>query len=272
MNSVLYHSRMRKRRRHLRRLIFWLAGGISLFVGILFLLLFSSYVRVRHVTVGGATTVEPVVIEEAIHDMFGSFVYGFIPQSNIFFLATERIQNRLMESFPQMASADVTYSFRHGLHVEVVERARWALYCRGGNEATPPPCYYIDDQGVAYAIAPSISGDIMLRINDEKNKTEISHLGSSVVEQAVVEKIQSFLEQLKKRFSIRVYEVFMGNEYPSHLVFGTEEGWRLITEFATVPETSLDDLALVFEKQVKDRRNLEYVDVRFAEKVFYKYR
>ena len=131
-------------------------------------------------------------------------------------------------------------------------------------------CYYIGMDGVLFAVAPRLTGNVIFRVTDYRPNEHTYTLGSHVVEDKSREKIQYMEQFLKDTFGVSVREVVLGRTYTDTIEIVTSESWYVLLDEATDSKSRANDLLLVFEKHTIDRARLEYVDIRFEGKVFYK--
>ncbi len=53
----------------------------------------------------------------------------------------------------------------------------------------------------------------------------------------------------------------------------TKEGWRILIDDKNEPQITYENLSLALKEKIKDKRkNLDYIDLRFGNKVYFKYK
>lgn len=271
MQHILEKQRKRRRRTRLRqlllRLLFFVFVGASIFGAVIF----SPFLRIRHIVIltKGETSSEE--IEGVLQGVLAERVFfGMVPRAHIFFLRASYIKEKLQEVFPRIASADVSRSFRGELSIIIKERMVWGIYCDAGlpPEIGKEKCYYMSDDGILFADAPRLTGTVIFRITD--HRSHALHLGASPFKNSERNAIQRIRSAVPKYLSVEVEEVTIGLEEDGSLRAYTHDGWYILFDDETSIEKALQNLALVFEKQVANPKNLEYADIRFGEKIFYK--
>src|SRR6185437_9408778 len=95
------------------------------------------------------------IANETLQDIAGSYLYVF-PKNNIFLYPKFKTEADLAQQMPTIAKVTVEAKDFHTLQVVVTERARKALWC-GGSAADAGPCFWLDQDGVAYAAASDLS-------------------------------------------------------------------------------------------------------------------
>lgn len=106
-------------------------------------------------------------------------------------------------------------------------------------------------------------------IYDLENKNVT--IGEQILSKDQIQKIISIIEIFNKIVGVDIlyFELNSSNIYD--LVISTKEGWKVYMNITEDIDTQLDNLKLIFDEKFKqDRSSLEYIDLRFGEKVYYK--
>lgn len=220
--------------------------------------------------------------ESEIRQRISSYLDGkvamFLPRSSFFFVRSRRTEALLKDAFPRIASVSAAKIFPHGLKVEISERKLWGIFCNDFKTGVPPPldaetraaaCAYIDAGGFAYERAPASSGLLLIKIHGD-GELEIP---SQAIPQELVRRMITFGEELKSALAIDAVGFEFSSQISHEFRVKTSDGFSLWInrddEFAGVTKV----LKTVLDEEIKDRRDqLEYVDLRFGNKVFYKFR
>lgn len=242
---------------------------------------FAPQLKVKQIKIEGATEVSQAELEELARNSVMGRSFGIFPKDRVFFVPTAEIRDQILRAYPRISDAAVSHVFPNMLSIEIKERAVWGIYCVRQPEQTidtepmPPVyevptggCYLADEAGVLFAEAPDIQGSALMRIY--AFSTETPTVGMRVLNTQVQKTTQAFIESLESTLSIQVQEILLGNPYNESITLRTAGGWGIFLEKETDTETALQNLALILEKKVADQSRLEYVDLRFANKVFYK--
>lgn len=108
-------------------------------------LFFSSYFRMKNVSVRGNQSLEREEIENLVRSSWTEDGHAWTAD-NYFFLSTEKLERKIGESFNEIESVRVTKEFPDGLQVEIREKNPALIWCRRD-------CYFVNEQGVAFLIA-----------------------------------------------------------------------------------------------------------------------
>jgi cell division septal protein FtsQ len=267
MISVLRNHRAKKRRQVLRKFLLWLLFPIFGAGGIALILLLSPYFHIRHISVTGNSAVPKEDIIRYTERVLSGAVFGLFPERNMFVFPSVRMEERILRAFPLVASADILLAWRSKeITITVSERASWGLYCRHVSE----PCFYIATDGVLLGTAPRLSGSSIVRIIDIRENQPERIAGAVGIEHQKALRIQHIAGRLKSAYQLESKEIILGRGFNERTELYTAEGWYILYDEKTNIARALENLDLVLSQQIEDRAKLEYIDVRFAGKVFYK--
>ena len=143
------------------------------------------------------------------------------------------------------------------------EREAIGIWCKGSD------CFYFDKEGVIFEESPKSSGSLLISIEDARGTA--ANLGSAVLSESQIASAQDAQRLVKGNFPFAVSSILVrtGEEYE----LLTTEGWRVLLNKTDGLEYQLSNLKYVIDEEIKTRRGeLEYVDLRLGNRVFYKYK
>lgn len=274
MTSVLQQHRLHKRKRFIHKIFSRFLVFLASLALVAVVLLFLPQLSFRKIHVSGNTTVASADIMQISERMLEEKILYVLPRRNIFLFRPHLLEGEVRSAFPLLSEVNVSGSLWGGVAVAVSEREQWGVYCKAiftENQTTPSSgCFYIAADGVLFAEAPTLMGNAMFRIIDMRAETKELKVGDHGIAKEFISPIRDVAAWFSDRYQGVIQEAIIGRPYESDMELGTDEGWYIRLDKETCTACALDDLAVVFEKQIKDRANLEYVDVRFNGKVFYK--
>ena len=128
-------------------------------------------------------------------------------------------------------------------------------------------CAYIDKNGFAYTEAPNSSGTLIVRIAVNQETITIP---SPLIDSSLIATMAGLIEKLPDAAGVGVARFELFSQMVSEFRVKTSAGYTLFFRRADDLENALHVLKTVLE-DIKERRNqLEYVDLRFGNKVFFK--
>lgn len=223
---------------------------------------------INQIEVSGATG-GAEEIRQAVEAMIAGKLWGLVPRNNFFAVSGGHMEQELRRRFPEFASVSVTKRFPQRMMVAVAGRELWGIYCeRPSVTATPRGCGYLDVSGTAYEELGAFSGWLLPVIYGP----EPARLG----EPAVVPGTLEFFDSAKAGLVTldgRLIAMTRSTTTPYDVRLDLAEGWYLwVTPDRPIGEW-IGVLETVLAKEIGERRSeLEYVDLRFGQKVFYKFR
>jgi hypothetical protein len=269
MKPVLRKYRAQKRWQRYRKHIWWLVMIVFGVSGSIAVFLLVPRFQLKEVYVSGNNTIVSEDIIDIAKNILTERIAIFFTRSNIFLFRSNNLEAQILKEFPFIDTAHVTYSFwDEEIRITVSERATWGLYCI----MSAPTCYYIATDGVLLAEAPRLTGSIIIRIIDMRSIIDSYAAGNLVISNTRAARIQQVISRLEEHHAIVVQEVMVGRAFADSTELITNEGWYILLDEKTNIARALDDISLVLEKHITDRSDLEYIDIRFEGKVFYRYR
>jgi hypothetical protein len=250
----------------------WLGGlaVLALVGGGIWLLLFSDFLRVTDLEVSGNDHVQTWEIQDAVKGLMRERRWFVVPKSNILVLPESEFITRLTDQFV-FASVEITKRPPHRLDIVVRERASTVtLKFPDGEQVvlglggTVVPLYRpTDPEPDPKLLEHEAFGD----------QQESFSLKQKVLDPTVVEAVINAPDAFKTAFTdgVGLKEIHFDSVNSSTMRLVTTEGWMIYTDAQTPLAPQLQNAVTVLKEKVgADRPKLDYIDVRFGEKVFFK--
>jgi hypothetical protein len=242
-------------------------GGAVLFVCIIGVLLSLRHeaILIKDIHVEGYKVLEENDVRNIVQEeLVGS--YGFIiPKASAFFYPRNGIENALRTTHKRIKEVVVERSSLTSLTIRLQEREPAALWCRDDESV----CYFMDASGYVFADSPTYSGNVYVLFKKGMLQGEI--VGSQYMPEDEFSLISFFIGELSRlSLSTRSFEA-TADEYVLHLA----EGGRIMF----VRGANLNTVLLALETTLMSESfkkhtlaELEYLDLRFANKAVVKWR
>lgn len=286
-SKILYAGNSGSLPRRPRRFSFrrFLYAGICLVflcvLGALYYMLQLPLLRFSDVHVAGLQTLSSEEVMGAVRaDLAGTYFF-LIPRDSYFFVSGAYLEERLKKQFSRIAEVAVKKTTGQPLSVTITERSVWGIVCEkansvGGSQEVLPvqekktdACFYIDRSGTAFEDVSSFAGSLFPVIYKE----EPGMLGQIAVAPADVEFFESSRDFLHLASGLSLFSMESQKTSPNDMHLYLKEGWELIVPRDKSPEEWTHVLDVLLSGEIKDRKkDLLYVDLRFGNKVFYKFR
>ncbi len=235
---------------------------MAFFAGAVYLLRLP-YWQIKKVEIGGLEILDPQEVRVKIDNFKSGLILFLLPRSSFLLFNSESLASLLRQEFPRVESVLVRKVFPDSLEIKLKERELFGIFC---NEE----CVYIDKQGFAYDYAPISSGFLFIKIKSDAAEARI---GSTVLEPDLMNEIVFLSSEVGKISGIRAvgYELF--SKISSEIKMETSEGFKILFKRGDNFANAFRVLKTVLEQEIKDKRaQLEYIDLRFGNKVFYRFR
>lgn len=263
MKKPLRFSRPKKRVSFLKKRLFWYGTGLlSLFTFLFWVVVFSPWLKIQEVRVEGLQELQEEQVLSLLRESFWQDLAG-IPHNSILLFDSGAVQEKLSSSLPVIAQVSLRRSWPQTLVVDITERKQIATWCRDAS------CFALDSKGVAY--------------KEVENKGEYAVfrspgnpvLGQELVADSVLSLLFGFKETFERagetaQFSVAGFDIGQGGEIKAK----TKEGWEILLDLEKSMEWQETKLRLVLQEKVPSERrgDLQYIDLRFGDQAYLKYR
>lgn len=253
--TIIRNVRRRKFIKRLKKISFGVLG-----LGLLLLILIPV---LRYVL--RPDTIIIAGVENLKSEELQSFVLSSFTDTSPLFV-TNKLVDALKLSFPRIAEVDLRRNiFKRTLEIGIIERKSWAVWCSDGESA----CFYIDETGTLFREAPAFSGGLVLKISD--NRGIPRQLGDQFLDTQFLKTLQDFIIELEHTRQSHVTNITITRDLAFWITLS--EGWKVVLDTETDITQALGNLDIFLTSAIKDSiSNLDYIDLRFSSKGFYKLR
>ena len=219
---------------------------------------FSGVFDIKHIEITGNRKVETEKILQIVQSNSNHFVL----------LNINELGKALLNEFPRIKQVTIKKKPLDSLEIIVAERRGIAIWCpmleTQANQEEQ--CFALDSQGIMFEeISP---GELLFRIGFERRMEAV--LGDRIIAQETMAKLLLFHENIKRFLEVFQYTIVSEERINIRI----SEGWDIYVALKENIEWQSDKLKVVIEKDILEERrsNLEYIDLRFGDQAFIKYR
>ncbi|MEK7615848.1 MAG: hypothetical protein AAB420_01400 [Patescibacteria group bacterium] len=229
------------------------------------LLFLANLFDVRVLTIQSPSLIPAEDVEAKAWEVLNDRRFGIARKKNILLFSPQKIGPALQKEFPRIDAVDIRRTSLHELSIVVYERVSVGLWCI----MIMQQCYYYDASGTAYAnIVPS-SGYLFVAVNDYRDRN-IS-LGESVAP----EDWRLHISEVKKILQfggIPITSIEIPGDSHDEFIIITREGWKIFYVNDGSIRTQTNSLLVFLREKLAPsaRANLEYVDLRIEDRIYYK--
>lgn len=227
------------------------------------------YWRIRNISVQGESTpAEKKNVQDHVVAQLKK-TYALIIPADLFFLVhADVIQRAVEQQFLSFARAAVTKQFPDSMAVVLTKRKLFGVYCNDLQTPVNPTCAYLDETGFLYDLAPTASGSLLLRMHTDSQTVAT---GTQVFDRALMQRLTELKNGVARTINANVLGFERTSRSPGDLRMQAAEGFSLIVKEDDDIAALLKVLRTVMANEIKDRRSrLDYIDLRFGNKVFFK--
>jgi cell division septal protein FtsQ len=234
-----------------------LVGGLLLFI------FFSPVFVIRNIVVLGNHHLTSSEVRETTDTVLRENSSLILPVGHIFFLNKDDLTYDLKEKLPLVESVKFDRNFPDTLKVRIRERTP-AFIWKAGEDF-----YYIDPNGYAYLKLNSQeaeSSNLIILQDQAKIKVEI---GQKVVTASFVDFINELLVSFTPKTKVQIGKIILPLTTMEIRVL-TKEGWQAYFDTTRPANTQLKHLVSALKQVTKPRDQLEYIDLRLKDRIFYR--
>lgn len=254
----------------LEKIIFWL-GALG-FVGVVFYsLFFATFLSIDRIEISGTEDINPELIRQAAAESASGKYLNIVSKNNLMLLNKKALMDGLLEKFHKLDAVTVEKNFPHTLKISLAEKHLVLRLC--GQER----CFFVDEGGMGYAESDFGEfydwADGLLRLTDENDN--LNDTNFFPVEKDYLEFVLSAEKKLKEDLDIEIEcECRTKRLISGDVIFKTKEGWEALLNKDVNLQKTIDILRASLNNQIgrEKRQNLEYIDLRTDNKVYYKTR
>lgn len=269
-------SRARQKRRVARakQTFFFAVFLAGIFAFFIFLFREPS-LRVSAIEVAGAEAVSEEAIRGAVRESLAGSYFGLVPKESIIFYPERAIERELERRFLRLSRVEVSTRNLRTIRIGVAERRPAHLWCGSVREVVTTECFFLDETGYAFDRSATFSGSALTRLYGELEGAGETALGKRFLPEAEFAELNLFVKAVEALGLSPVSLVKKGGgDYDLHL----KDGGKLVFALKDGAEKAASNLesALGVDPLKNDmaakRDRLEYIDLRFGNKVFFKFR
>ena len=239
-------------------------GFLLILTGIIIFLFYVPSLRISRVQITGLSIADEKELRTEILTALSSRRYLIIPKDHLVLFQRKEIETLLSNKF-RVKQFDLKKDFPSGLKIVLSERETWAVWCRASNLEN---CFLIDQGGVVFEKAAGFAGSAVLKIIDARDE---DFLGKNVLPNQSFEKISLFREWIKDQVGEEIRKVNIKSSGKTFLLY-TRAGWYVLIDDETDITKAIENLVLGLSEIKEGRSKLEYIDLRFPDKIFYKFK
>jgi len=275
-----------KTRRAFLRIIFGFLIFIALVSGAVFMATNEKFV-ITDIKINGNKSIEALSIRQIADELIEQKLLWFLSRDKTFFVPISRIERKILSLSHRVGGAVVTREGLNALNIQIFERVPVYLWCIKDEDIeitatstteSEEDCYYADHGGYIYSKAPNFSDNIFLKFYSKPIispaqyapiNTNDLNVGKSIMDKSELDDLVKFVKWFEGK-DVKIYSLAIDTE--KDIIARVVEGWYIKFDLDALNEAVENTLITLDELLGKeeDLSNLEYIDVRFDNKIFYR--
>lgn len=242
-------------------IIFILVVTIS---AVSYTLLFSPLFKIKTITITGTNKADwQSSIEDWIIEQQQETNLGFLDQTNIFLFDTQELIQKISNNL-DLEYINIQKKYPQSLKIGLKQKTP-SLIWQEGNKF-----YLIDNHGNAIKEISLDSLEFELPIVSFSTTTPIT-INQKIIDPAKIDFINQVSQVIKKQFKdFGIKNFIMPQTSDKQINIVTSEGWQIYLNTDLDLNAQINNLELLIEQKLKDRSNLQYIDLRLGDRLFYK--
>jgi hypothetical protein len=236
------------------------------------------------VEVSGQQLVPAEELRELAESSLAGYYAGLLPRRHLLFYPRSEIAQKIRAAYPAIVGVELRLQNWNQLVVTVKERSSNLLWCASASLPNTKDCYFMDEGGLVFASAPAFAGGTYEEIYAPFSGSPVGKRYLLARHLQAIRQVEAGLLEIMKRSPLasstveRVY--YLGRDELSLTILDSSRlnRWSLKLSIAgPIPDilSNFDSVvtADVFEKDfIKNKGRLEYFDLRYGRKVYYRFR
>ena len=269
IKSKLRGARLRKS--IFRRRWFWFT---ILILAILFSLMYFAFfypgLQVKNILISGNQKVPALELQKFLITGANKKIIEWGPvkifSKSIFLIDKIVLTTGLLKNFPAIEKITIKTKFPQTLSVSVKERNPVGIYCSAGNK-----CFFIDAAGIIFSAWEGENPEGMFIVRQALQDKDV-FAGENVIDGNIVNFILKIEKNLRDNFNINLKEALVATSI--RLDAETNENWQIYFNTGEDGDINMQltklNLLLNGDITPEIRKTLQYIDLRFKDRAYYK--
>lgn len=237
---------------------------ISPFLIIFSIFLYLPKLKIKEIEINGnenLTGKTRIIVNEELNKK----ILFLIPKNNFFIFKKSNLKEKILQTITSIKTVEINKNFPDTIILNIKERTEVGAYCA---DEEMLKCFSLDEEAMIFE-ERAVSGDEKKLIFIASTSTTVAKQNERVVDKKTFAELLYFSDSAEKIFGLKARKIILNkNEY--NVFF--ENSFYVIINKEQI-NSAFENLKLILESQIRDKKNnLEYIDLRFQNKAFFKLR
>ena len=213
---------------------------------------YGVFWKIHTIEILNAKHTDVEVLKTDIYNLSQKKKFFIIPNDHILFLSKGQVMKHILETYPSVEEVEVSKTKDKDVIITIKDRKATGVWC-------DELCYFFDDAGILFKKSFDYTGAIFTKWSIASSTPLKFYDKALCVDTCIDKKFVNFLTQNK------VMKVMIEGD---DLRLYTEYGYYI--KALNNASTTMRNMSLFANEFKGDVKMLQYVDVRFRDKIFYK--
>lgn len=213
---------------------------------------YGVFWKINNIEIIDAKHTDIEAVKTDIHNIAQEKKFFIIPNNHILFLSSRKIKRHILETYPSVEFVDVGKTKERNIIVSIKDRSATGVWC-------DEICYFFDDEGIIFKKSFDYTGAVFAKW-EVASSTPLQFYDKALCGDMCIDK--TFVNFLTQNKVMKV--IIEGDD----MRMFTEYGYYI--KALNNATTTMQNVALFKSEYKGGEGELEYVDVRFGDKIFYK--
>jgi len=266
-------DRIKQKKPIFLKLWFWILSlSCILIVLSTYFLLFYHGLQIEDIIISGNEKIETQDLRNFASQETNIKLIDFrflkLGTKSILLLNSDKVTQNILNKFPIIEKLSLSKKYPKTLVLGIAERKPIGAYCVA--ESEEQVCFLIDTNGVTFEKLGVVPDNIT--IVRQAIEGEQAFTGEEIVDKNIINAIAEIQKNLKNNFQIDLKEALITS--PLRINITTNENWLIYFNLDSDSDINaqLVKLSLLLKEEIspESRKNLQYIDLRFKDRAFYK--
>jgi cell division septal protein FtsQ len=263
-NQVRVKSQIERARRKRRARLMILSSVCVLLIAGALWFIYAPNFAISKISINNDTALNDAILEGVVRQELSERYFYLFPKKNILIYPKSSIRNKVRSMSWEVLSVNIKRSDANSIVVDVENRVPYAIWCKAPSSSE---CFFVDKNGSVFLPATEFSKKLFpLLVGGIKG----GPLGQKIEDRQTYRNVLSFVSFLEESELNISYTHLDGADASVKLA----SGGSIIFDALEVEEAAQNIKALLEAEEVKEEGfgfdSIEYVDVRYGSKVFWK--
>lgn len=257
----------KKKQIRVRKTVTWLIVGLFLFFSFVFLMN-HEYFKVSVVSVSDLQFADEEKVKSEVEELLNEKRLGLVSRRSILFIGRDSIAKSILSKNIFIESVDISLEKFDELQITATEFGPVAKWCGESSKKKSRECYLLNSNGSVFTKETVVNKEDVPVFYGPISQDYI--IGKSYLNPDQFRNVMSFIESLKK---LDIYVRSVETSDFETIAVQTTAGPYIMISTLNDSQKIVENLSVVIETEEINKAqfsNLEYIDLRFTNKAFYK--